>query len=715
MNSSIRSVVGVLLAVLMSVLAGCGGGGGGDDGPALVSIQITPAAVTKAAGLTQQYTAVGSFDNGVTQDITASVSWRSADTTKVIINAAGLATAVNVGEATITASSRGKTSNTATLTVSAATLVSIQLTPASATLPIGLSQRVVAQGLFTDASLTDISGSVTWASSNAAVAPITVDGFVKATTTGTTNVTATFNGVASATSTITVTAAAIASITISPAVATLPIGLTQPFTVAGVFTDGTRPDITSVVTWRSSDAAKATIDAQGRARAVAAGTSAITAILNGVTSNAVTFTVTPAQLLSIVVTPGNAPALIGATRQYTATGTFTDATTPDITSQVSWQSGNTAIATISMSGLATGVSSGSATIRAMLNGIASNFASFDVALVPATMTAPRAGHTAQLLPNGKVLLAGGRSTSQIVTASAELYDPATNTFSATGPMTTPRAGAVSVLLANGRVLMIGGGLGNPALASCEIYDPSTGTWTPTGYMHYRRNGHQAVTLPDGKILAVGGLDTSATALPGGTYPTIPQAEVYDPATGVWTETGSLPAGRWALQAILLGNGKVLTSGGFADSGQTAMAELYDPATGVFTSIAPMLFSRTSHSATLLTNGQVLMSAGGGTPNSELFDPNTSSWHAPALDMQAQRIEQAAVRLTDGKVLVVGGRLSTQVLTIELFDPATSRWSTVGSLSAPRSQVTATLLSDGHVLIAGGANDPGPTTASSELY
>jgi N-acetylneuraminic acid mutarotase len=232
--------------------------------------------------------------------------------------------------------------------------------------------------------------------------------------------------------------------------------------------------------------------------------------------------------------------------------------------------------------------------------------------------------TATLLPDGRVLIAGGYGTDSSSSgplASARLYDPATNSWSAAASMSTPRDRAAATLLPNGKVL-VAGGLDNelgPPLASAELYDPSTDIWSPTGSMAAGRFWASATLLGTGKVLVAGGG---------------PSAELYDPASGTWSATGSMAAPRGAYPAILLKDGKFLAVGG--DTSDYTSTELYDPATGSWTTAGSMIAARYYHTAALLSSGKVLV-VGGWSPadhsvlaSAELYTPPDSS--APTTDM-----------------------------------------------------------------------------------
>lgn len=234
------------------------------------------------------------------------------------------------------------------------------------------------------------------------------------------------------------------------------------------------------------------------------------------------------------------------------------------------------------------------------------------------MTANRGGHTATLLANGKVLVAGGadQDPTGMGLASAELYDPSTNAFTLTGSMATGRFLHTATLLKNGKVLIVGGALtstSNP-LASAELYDPVTGTFTMTGALATAREQHTATLLADGKVLIAGG----ATSTSSGDLQPTASAEVYDPATGLFSVTGSMAVARSLHTATLLPNGTVLVAGG---GDENSTAELYDPTTGTFSITGGMEIGRSGHTATLLPNGSVLVAGGGiflGLASAELY-------------------------------------------------------------------------------------------------
>jgi len=271
----------------------------------------------------------------------------------------------------------------------------------------------------------------------------------------------------------------------------------------------------------------------------------------------------------------------------------------------------------------------------------------------------RTGPTATLLGNGNVLVTGGTDSSFLATATAELYDPSIGTFSSTtGGMTVQRANHTATLMQDGRVLIVGGhrfNFPNSALASAEVYDPATGMFTAVGNLLTARQDHTATLLADGTVLVAGGFGANQIGLTS--------AELYNPTTGMFSPTGNMNAGRGEFTSNLLINGMVLIAGGYTAFPNPARetAELYDPVTRTFSVTGSMATPRGSHTASLLSDGRVLV-AGGFTafPNTgsalqttEVFDPNSGSF-VPDASMAAARGRHASATLAGGDVLIAGG-------------------------------------------------------------
>jgi hypothetical protein len=316
-------------------------------------------------------------------------------------------------------------------------------------------------------------------------------------------------------------------------------------------------------------------------------------------------------------------------------------------------------------------------------------------------------HTATLLPDGRVLIAGGMQKNGVFEDSAELYDPASGRFEMLPRLTSRRVGHSATLLPDGKVLIAGGIAGRrleagrwtgDALASAELYDPATRSFHPAGSMTTPRTHPAAVRLADGRVLLAGGDDGSSIPLRS--------AEIYDPASGVFRATGPLRTARVPEVAVLLKDGRALIPGGSdASGGVLASAELYDPRSGRFAPAGDMIAARRKHGGVLLRSGRVLVVGGsdardwsGQKTETEIYDPAADVF-APAASMALRRFKlgSAVVALQDGRVLVAGGAAAP-----ELYDPAKGEFLAVsGGYGQPRYYAAATLLKDGRVLITGG--------------
>ncbi|OJT21393.1 hypothetical protein BO221_26590 [Archangium sp. Cb G35] len=326
----------------------------------------------------------------------------------------------------------------------------------------------------------------------------------------------------------------------------------------------------------------------------------------------------------------------------------------------------------------------------------------------ASTAASRSGHTATLLPDGKVLVAGGTGSSG-PPATAEVYGPATGSWSATGSMLSVRGSHTATLLSDGKVLVTGGSSASDTpLVTAEVYDPAKGTWSAVGYMGSARSNHTATRLPDGKVLVAGGYGRSPVYLA--------TAEVYDPATGTWSATGSLMSSRYGHTATLLPDGKVLVVGGYGVGSTLLLAEVYDPATGTWSAAGPMTSSRYGLTATLMLDGKVLVAGGNDSrlaylATAKVYDPATGTWSATR-SMAMPHSGHTATLLPDGKVFITGGTNGTAPPAAEVYDPALDTWSSAGSMASFRRHHTATLLPGGKVLVVGGE---GAGMSSAELY
>ncbi len=337
----------------------------------LEGITVTPASPKVAVGAALQFTATGIYSDGsrpTLPTLTDSVAWTSSDVTIATITTGGVATATKVGSTNIIATS-GSISNFTTLTVTGAVLQTITVTPANSSVAAGRTAQFKATGTYSDNSTANITAQVTWASTDTARATISAGGLATGLVAGgltTIRATDPQSGVFG-TTTLTVTAAELVSIAVTPVNPSRAVGRTVQFTATGTYSNGTTVPLTTGVTWASTDASKASINpATGLALARAVGTVTITAALSGKTGET-TMTVTPKELVSISLSPATVSLAAGRTQQLSATGTYTDNTTPDITSLVTtWSSSNTAVASVTATGLVDTYATGTATISASL-------------------------------------------------------------------------------------------------------------------------------------------------------------------------------------------------------------------------------------------------------------------------------------------------------------------------------------------------------------
>jgi hypothetical protein len=315
-----------------------------------------------------------------------------------------------------------------------------------------------------------------------------------------------------------------------------------------------------------------------------------------------------------------------------------------------------------------------------------------------------------------------------VVAGAESPALATShgTWFSAPPLTQPRFHQTSVLMGDGRVLVSGGRVGDSLTTSAEVLSPFTMRWTPTGSMGTPRWQHTATALPNGKVLVAGGF-TDPFSVGANAQPVTDTAELYDPATGTFTPTGSMTTRRALHVAQLLDNGKVLLAGGRTCDNpppvacnftfRSAAAELYDPATGTFTAIANMNFARHTTSPAKLLDGRVLVPAGftnaGNGINGDIYDPATGTWSLTG-NLTQDRARQGAALLPTGEVLVMAG-FPTRV-TSERYNPGTNQWSPSGNVSfGGRFNFSFTTLPDGRVLLAGGQVPSIGIQKSAELW
>lgn len=331
----------------------------------------------------------------------------------------------------------------------------------------------------------------------------------------------------------------------------------------------------------------------------------------------------------------------------------------------------------------------------------------------ASMTAPRASHTATRLPDGTVLIVGGcaRDGCDGQLASAERFDPKTGRFQRINGMARPRTGHTATPLADGRVLVAGGWSLGQVTAGTEVFDPATGRFAPAGPMLTPRAGHTATALADGRVLMIGGERANQVA--------VAEVEVFDPATGAFTRLGALAEPRIAHRTALLADGRVLVVGGRAGRDRAlSTTEWFDPASGRATPGPRLTAPRHKFALTRLADGRLLVVAGTDIDaprarhaSTEVFDPAKGAFApGPALPEPRYKIPEALVALPDGTALLAGG--ADRALIIDL---AAGKVRAVdGVLPGAHSFTTVTPLDDGRILVTGGYDEALRLTAGAWL-
>jgi Kelch motif/Galactose oxidase, central domain len=328
----------------------------------------------------------------------------------------------------------------------------------------------------------------------------------------------------------------------------------------------------------------------------------------------------------------------------------------------------------------------------------------------ALMLEPRSGHSATLLPDGRVLIAGGMRRNRDFYKSAELFDPATGKFQLTGEMNEGRVGQIAVLLPSGKVLIAGGWVGHGGTSSAELYDPATGKFSVISSMKSRRGRPSATLLQNGDVLIAGGEENDNESLAS--------AEIFHVKSLSFQTASSMHHARVAHTATLLNDGRVLVVGGYAGSA-SASAEIYDPKTGSFKETGNLATARCKQTAGRLPDGRVLIAGGsasrgwnGNLRSAEIYDTKTGKF-TPAASLNDSRFKlpDEAVPLASGKLLVAGGSK-----TAEIFDPVGGKFVVAeGQMNDAWHYLTETRLKDGRVLLAGGYANSDRATAQTWIY
>ncbi|WP_217529451.1 Ig-like domain-containing protein [Vibrio metschnikovii] len=399
--------------------------------------------LTLAAGNEQAFEAIGYYSDGSSRALTdLSVSdWHTSDQDVGYFNDPGVLIGGDTpGMVTVTATKDGITSNTMNVTVTAAVITAIQVTPATANIAKGQARQLTATATYSDSTSSDVTSSVTWTVDATATATVSPAGLLSGVEVGSATVTATKDGITSNTVNVTVTAAFITAIQVTPATVNIAKGQAQQLTATATYSDSTSSDVTSSVTWTVDATATATVSPAGLLSGVEVGSATVTATKDGITSNTVNVTVTAAVITAIQVTPATANIAKGQARQLTATATYSDSTSSDVTSSVTWTVDATATATVSPAGLLSGVEVGSATVTATKDGITSN--TVNVTVTAAFITA------IQVTP-ATVNIAKGQAQQLTATAtysdstSSDVTSSVTWTVDATATATVSPAGLLS--------------------------------------------------------------------------------------------------------------------------------------------------------------------------------------------------------------------------------------------------------------------------------
>lgn len=336
----------------------------------LSSLFVSPSNPNLPAGVVQQFTAMGTYSDGTSYDLTGQVTWSSSAPSVATITSSGLATALTPGTTIISIIFGGVSGNT-TLTVNSATLSALTAGPANAaitSIPVGVTEQFIATGTYSDGTSFNITSQVSWSLSDPSIGAISNNGLATAIAPGATTLTASSGGISGSTN-LTVNAATLSSIVVTPANPIIPVGVAEQFMAMGTYSDGTSYDLTTQVTWSSSNPG-AIVSSGGLATAVSEGTTTVTASLGSI-SGGTTLTVSSATLtyISVFFTTPQPSIPVGFHRQLLAKGHYSDGTSYDVTMRATWSSSNSAVVTVNSSGLATGVAVGIANLTAILGGI----------------------------------------------------------------------------------------------------------------------------------------------------------------------------------------------------------------------------------------------------------------------------------------------------------------------------------------------------------
>ncbi len=395
-----------------------------------VQVVLDSGSGTLAKGSSVQFKAQAVLSDGSTLDVSNQAAWVSSDQTKVTIDTQGLATGVAVGTSTITASVNGVTSAGTILTVTNAIIGQIQITPPILTLAKGTKGKLTAIATYSDGTTQDISNLVAWNSSDIGVATVNLSGEVTAVTIGNATLTGRVGSVTSNPVSLSVSSASVNQIDLSATASTLAAGTKTQLTAVANYSDGSSQNISSLISWSSSDSNVATVDTNGEVTAVSPGTATITGSFGGQTSTLI-ITVTAATVSTIQISTPLASLALGTNGQLRALATYSDNTVVDVTSQASWSSSSPALVSVDASGQIKALAVGSANISGTLGGITSTI---NIAATAATVSSL----SIETIPN----LASGNEVQ--LKATATFSDLTTQNVSALAHWQSDDIGVVTV-------------------------------------------------------------------------------------------------------------------------------------------------------------------------------------------------------------------------------------------------------------------------------
>jgi 6-phosphogluconolactonase (cycloisomerase 2 family) len=597
-----RGPAGAVLLVLAGLLAACGGGGGGGGGyspPPMVtlsSIAVTAANPSFALGTTDQLTATGSYSDGSKKDLTSQVTWAATTAGIVTISAAGLASTVAVGQTAITATMSGVMGN-GSLTVTAATVVSIAITAAASSFPLGTATQLTATGTYTDGTKKDLTSQVAWAATTAGIVTISAAGVATSLAVGQTAITATLSGVMGNGS-VTVTAATLVSIAITPANPTIPPGKTLQFTATGTYSDATTKDLTTTVAWGATPPSVATVGAgTGLASAVAVGTATISGTYTGVAITPVTLTVSATvyayatnfgagTVSQYVISTGG--ALSALTPATVAAGTSPFSVSVEPTGQyvyvANYNANTVSQYTIGANGVLAPVGSGSVATGSHPNGVTidpSNQHAYVVNFGANTVSQYNIGPTGALAPMSTPTVATGPFPASIVISPNGGKYAYVSNYACSGPGCTASQGSVSqyTVGADGSLTPMTPATVNTGSTHSEpnslIVDPTS------AYLYVANAGDSTVSLFT--IGTSGALTSASTPMATGTFPffvTVDPSGKHLYVANTGSSTGYTAAG--SISQYLIGTGGVLSpiGAGFVAAGMGTSSVAVDP-TGAF--------------------------------------------------------------------------------------------------------------------------------------